>query len=85
MGNFFMKVRDKWVLPWWAKITMSSGMAELLPPSTSALQMPLPSLGCTDEANNCEYYSLLSISEGRDSVAWDSNKADKVTRKMAMQ
>jgi len=80
-----MKVRDKWVLPWWATNTMSSGMAELLPPSTSALQMHLPSLGCPDEANNSEYYSLLRISEGRNSVAWDSNKADKVAWKMVMQ
>lgn len=45
--------------------TMSSRMAEPQPPSTSVPQMPLPSLGCPDEANNCEYYSLLRISGGK--------------------
>jgi len=63
---------------------MSSGMAEPLPPSTSA-QVPLPFFGCLDEASNCEYYSLLRTQEGTDSVAWDNNKSDQVAQEMAMQ
>lgn len=79
-----MKVRDEWVLPWWT----TQCHLEWLNPNPPAHQCRRCLCHLLDALVKPTTVSTIHCpghQEGKDSVAWGSNKADKVAREMAMQ
>ena len=65
--------------------TMSSGMAEPHPPAHQRHRCLCHLLDALMKPTTVSTIHCSGYQEERDSVTWDSNKADKVAQEMAMQ
>ena len=79
-----MKVRDKWVLPWWTT-QCHLGWLNLNPPVHQCRRCLCHLLDALMKPTTVSTIHCSGYQEGRDSVTWGNNEADQVARKMVMQ